>query len=59
MSGQYSGLQSRIMAENDKAIYVHCHAHILNLVLVDTCSKNTTTRDFFGTVQSLYEFFFG
>ena len=45
------------MAENDKAIYVHCHAHILNLVLVDTCSKNTTTRDFFGTVQSLYEFF--
>ena len=57
MSGQYSGLQSRIMAENDKAIYVHCHAHILNLVLVDTCSKNTTARDFFGTVQSLYEFF--
>ena len=47
MSGQYSGLQSRIMAENYKAIYIHCHAHILNLVLVDTCSKNTTARDFF------------
>ena len=37
MSGQYSGLQSRIMAENEKAIYVHCHAHIPNLVLVETC----------------------
>ena len=58
MSGQYSGLQSRIMAENEKAIYVHWHAHILNLVLVDTCSKNTTIRDFFVTVQSFYEFFF-
>ena len=57
MSGQYSGLQSRIAAENEKAIYVHCHAHILNLVLVDACSKNPITRDFFGTVQSLYEFF--
>ena len=45
------------MAENDEAIYVHSHAHILNLVLVDTFSKNTTARDFFGTVLSLYEFF--
>ena len=47
MSGQYSGLQSRILAENDKAIYVHCHAHILNIVLVDTCSKIYNHKRFF------------
>ena len=40
MSGQYSGVQSRIAAENSTAVYVHCHAHVLNLVLVDTCSRN-------------------
>ena len=57
MSGQYTGLQSRLIAENNTALYVHCHAHVLNLILVDTCSKNATARDFFGTVQSLYDFF--
>ena len=25
-AGQYSGLQSRITAENDKSIYVHCRS---------------------------------
>ena len=55
MSGQYTDLQSRLMAENNIALYVHCHAHVLNLILVDTCSKNTPVRDFFGTVQSLYQ----
>ena len=33
MSGQYSGLQSRIAAENEKAIYVHCHAHNLQFTV--------------------------
>ena len=30
MSGQYSGVQSRIAVENSTAVYVHCHAHVLN-----------------------------
>ena len=56
MSGNYSAVQSRIIAENKKAIYVHCHAHVLNLVLVDTCSQNTITKNFFGTVEAVYVF---
>ena len=44
MSGQYTGVQSRIAAKNEKAIYVHYHAHVLNLVLVDTCSQNPITE---------------
>ena len=31
----YKGLATRIKNDNSKAIYVHCNAHILNLVLVD------------------------
>ncbi|KAI4825927.1 hypothetical protein KUCAC02_021587 [Chaenocephalus aceratus] len=33
MSGMYKGLQARIRAHNEKALYVHCKAHCLNLVL--------------------------
>ena len=38
---------------------MHCHAHILNLVLVESCSNNTIACNFFGDVQSLYVFIEG
>ena len=31
MSGKYSGVQARVLEENDKAIYIPCKAHSLNL----------------------------
>ena len=37
MSGRCSGVQQRIMEVAPQAIYIHCFAHILNLVLVDCC----------------------
>lgn len=40
MSGRYNGLQSRIQRLNEKALYVHCHAHCLNLVLVESAKSN-------------------
>ena len=53
MNGQYSGVQSRIAAKNSKALYVHRYAHVLNLVIFQTCTKNRIARDFFGTVECL------
>ena len=50
-------MHSRIAAQNNTAIFVHCHAHILNLVLVDTCSKNKITKAIFDTIEALYVFF--
>ena len=38
MSGVYSGVQARISAHEPNAVYVHCAAHNLNLVLNDACS---------------------
>lgn len=35
MSGKCSGVAARIRAEAKHAIYVHCNAHCLNLVIVD------------------------
>ena len=43
----------------EKAVYVHCWAHRLNLVLVDACSHTPHELDFFSTLQSLYAFFSG
>ncbi|KAF3834434.1 hypothetical protein F7725_025638 [Dissostichus mawsoni] len=36
MSGKHSGVQARIKEVEKQAFYVHCNAHSLNLVLVDT-----------------------
>ena len=33
MSGQFNGLQLKIREINSSALYVHCYAHSLNLVL--------------------------
>ena len=38
MSGHKSGAQARIREKQPKAVYTHCAAHSLNLVIVKTCS---------------------
>lgn len=40
MSGRYIGLQSRIQRQNERGLYVHCHAHCLNFVLVESAKSN-------------------
>lgn len=37
MSGHLHGVQSRIKEHYPSAIYTHCMAHCLNLVVEDTC----------------------
>lgn len=59
MSGQYTGVQARVREVSNCAYFVHCFAHRLNLVIVDTCSKNRFVRNFFGVVESLYVFIEG
>ena len=56
VSGIHTGLQARIKEISPSAIYTHCYAHVLNLVIVDTMSNNSIARDFFGTLQNLYVF---
>ena len=56
MSGHCAGVQHRVREVVPHAIYIHCHAHILNLVLVDCASNNSIASEFFSLVQSLYVF---
>lgn len=46
MSGCQSGVQARVLEINPKAIYIHCHAHQLNLVLVDACRQLSHASEF-------------
>lgn len=56
MQGQYSGLKTLIQNENPNALYVWYSAHLLNLVIVDTCDCCTKTKVFFGDIKALVEF---
>ena len=52
MSGQYKGVQAHLKKDNPTLFYVHCNAHVLNLVIIDStkCCKDAT--DFLGLVQN-------
>jgi len=56
MSGHFRCLQSRILKRDRKALYVHCQAHCLNLVLVESAKANICFVSFFNLVETLYTF---
>ena len=53
MSGDIGGVQRKIQDLVPHAVYVHCYAHRVNLVLVNVCKNEPIARDFFDLVQSL------
>ena len=53
MSGHLTGVRCDV---NPSAIYIHCHAHQLNLVLVDTCRTVPHASNFFSLLESVYAF---
>ena len=56
MRGSISGVSARIKELNNKAVYIHCCTHRLNLVLVDSVKATPITEDFFVYLQKLYVF---
>ena len=54
MSGCNTGVRTRITDVNPAAIYIHCHAHQLNLVLVDSCKKLNHAFDFFSPLVYVF-----
>ena len=56
MSGRLNGASSLIRGEHEKAIYVHCMSHRLNLCVADTCSLQLV-RNMMNVVRKLSEFF--
>ena len=57
MSGQYGGLQAKMKEiVGDKAVYIHCYAHALNLVVCNAMVENRLASNIFGVLQKLYAF---
>lgn len=46
MRGKYSGLAARVKELEPRAIYIHCHAHLLNLTLQTSLSSIREIRNF-------------
>lgn len=59
MSGHCTGVQPRIKEVAPHATYVHCNAHCLNLVLVDSTKKVSYASEFFSLLETLYVFMSG
>jgi len=55
MSGQYNGLQARIKELSSRnPLFVHCWAHVLNLVLQDAVKSVAMCSRVFDLLQKLY-----
>lgn len=57
MSGNYQGMQARILKLNPYAVFVPCCAHSLNLVGKTAVSTCFAAADFLGFVEKLFVFF--
>jgi len=56
MAGQFKGVQTLVRSKYPKALYVHCAAHSLNLV-VSTASGIKPIRNCLGLIEKAYLFF--
>lgn len=56
VSGKISGLQKRIQEEEDRAIFIHCNAHNLNLAVQDGIENILEARKFIGVIKDLINF---
>lgn len=56
VSSKISGLQKRIREEEPRALFVHCNAHNLNLIVQDSLQKINIARKFIGIIKDLINF---
>ncbi|KAL4085456.1 hypothetical protein QTP88_027314 [Uroleucon formosanum] len=57
MSGHLTGLQARVKEVEPNALFTHCLAHRLNLVLQHGCSINAKCRIFFANLTGIAAYF--
>ncbi|XP_050540735.1 zinc finger MYM-type protein 1-like [Daktulosphaira vitifoliae] len=57
MAGKFNGVQAKIQNKYPYAVYTHCMAHRINLVVVDMCKFVKETRCIFNTLESIYNNF--
>ena len=56
MSGEVNGVQAQFSRIHKSALYIHCHDHRLNLVIVSVAHQVKLASEFFALVEVLYVF---
>lgn len=56
MSGCVNGVQKKILLDEPRAIYVHCHAHRVNLVVQDSFQKILHVHDVLSDIKEIITF---
>ena len=56
MAREKRGLRTRLQELNKHAIYIHCYAHNLKLVMFAVCEGNESLKKCFTTLPGLYSF---
>ena len=56
MSGDFTGLCTRVLELNPMALYVHCYAHKLNLAFQDASNALPYLRDLISFINALVTF---
>ena len=56
MAGKLSGFAARIQRSFEKALYVHCGSHVLNLCVASSCTV-PIVREMMDNVRSVSDFF--
>ena len=57
MSGQRGGLQELVKVKCPHALFIHCYAHKLNLVLAQGTSNIQESKLFFASLDCFHNFF--
>ena len=57
MAGELNGLKAKVKEFAPQALFTHCFAHRLNLVLQQSCSKIKSVKIFFSTLHGIPAFF--
>ena len=56
MSGVHSGLQPEIRKVSPESVYIHCYAHVLDLVMKRVTTDLNEPRQLFGLISSVANF---
>lgn len=59
MSGQYNGLQAKILEKNPQALFIWCSAHRLNLIVSQAVGSCSNAVDLFGNLEKIFTFITG
>lgn len=57
MSGQHGGVQALVKAHCPSALFIHCYAHKLNLVLAQGTNNIQAAKLFFAGLDAFHSFF--